>query len=105
MEEIGAEQRAAVHPSDARLEALSLDRLEDEICELAAHIWAATCRWLCLVAEFDRREGWKESHCVSCAQWLSWRCGLAPGAAREQLRVGRRLPALRGSRRRLRAAS
>ena len=94
MEPVGAAQRATVHPSNADLEALSVERLEDEICELAAHIWAATCRWLCLLAEFDRREGWKESACVSCAQWLSWRCGLAPGAAREQLRVARRLSEL-----------
>ena len=33
----------------------SLEALEREICELAAHIAAATCRWLELVAEFDDR--------------------------------------------------
>ena len=33
------------------------DRLADEITELASHIHAATCRWLGLVAEFDRRQG------------------------------------------------
>ena len=85
------EEASAPNPEGDGLRSLSLDRLEDEICDLAAHIWAATCRWLCLVAEFERREGWKESGCVSCAHWLSWRCGLAPGAAREQLRVARRL--------------
>ena len=30
--------------------------LGNEITRLAAHINAATCRWLELVAEFDRRE-------------------------------------------------
>ena len=35
-----------------------LELLEREITELASHIHAATCRWLGLVAEFDRREGW-----------------------------------------------
>ena len=68
-----------------------LERLEREIGELAAHIHAATCRWLGLVAEYDRREGWAEWGCKSCAQWLSWRCALAPPAAREQVRVARRL--------------
>jgi hypothetical protein len=91
---VAVEEMTAVDSSDARLAALPRERLEGEICKLAAHIWAATCRWLCLLAEFERREGWKESACVSCAQWLSWRCGLAPGAAREQLRVARRLSEL-----------
>jgi hypothetical protein len=75
-----------------------LERLEREIGELAAHIHAATCRWLALVAEFDRREGWTEWGCKSCAHWLSWRCALAPSAAREQVRVARRLSDLPGIR-------
>jgi hypothetical protein len=75
-----------------------LERLEREIGELAAHIHAATCRWLTLVAEFDRREGWAEWGCKSCAHRLSWRCALAPSAAREQVRVARRLSDLPGIR-------
>jgi hypothetical protein len=71
-----------------------LERLEREIGELAAHIHAATCRWLLLVAEFDRREGWADWGCKSCAHWLSWQCSLAPSAAREQVRVARRLAEL-----------
>ena len=72
----------------------STDRLADEITELASHIHAATCRWLGLVAEFDRRGGWFEWGCRSCAQWVSWRCGIAPVAAREHVRVARRLEEL-----------
>jgi len=71
-----------------------LERLELEISELAAHIHAATCRWLGLVAEFDRREGWAEWGCKSCAEWVSWRCSMAPSAAREHVRVARRLAEL-----------
>jgi len=71
-----------------------LELLEREIGQLAAHIHAATARWLLLVAEYDRREGWAEWGCKSCAQWLSHTCGLAPSAAREHLRVARRLPEL-----------
>jgi len=70
---------------------LSTEKLEQEIGELAAHIQAATCRWLLLVAELDRREGWAAWGARSCADWLSWHCGLSPGAAREQVRVARRL--------------
>jgi Domain of unknown function (DUF222)/HNH endonuclease len=68
-----------------------LDELEREICELAAHLAAATCRWLLLVAEFDQRGGWAEWGAKSCAQWLSWRCSVGPVAAREHVRVARRL--------------
>jgi Domain of unknown function (DUF222) len=71
-----------------------LERLEREIGELAAHIHAATCRWLTMVAEYDRREGWAEWGAKSCAQWLAWQCALAPSAAREQVRVARRLSEL-----------
>ncbi len=73
-------------------------RLEDEISTLAGHLNAATARFLLLVAEYDRREGWKEWGSKSCADWLSWRCGISPVAAREQLRVARALadlPAIR----------
>ncbi len=68
-----------------------LEQLEREICELGAHIEAATCRWLELVAEFDEREGWAAWGYRTCAHWLAWRCSLAPGAARERVRVARAL--------------
>src|SRR5215216_3667480 len=72
----------------------TIERLADEITELASHIHAATCRWLGLVAEFDRCGGWFEWGCRSCAQWVSWRCGIRPVAAREHVRVARRLEQL-----------
>jgi hypothetical protein len=71
-----------------------LERLEREIGEFAAHVHAGTARWLTLVAEFDRRDGWADWGCKSCAQWLSWQCALAPPAAREHVRVARRLAEL-----------
>ncbi|MCE7883444.1 MAG: DUF222 domain-containing protein, partial [Actinobacteria bacterium ATB1] len=68
-----------------------LEVIEHEITELAAHIYAATCRWLLLVAEFDRRMGWATWGAKSCAHWLNWRCGISLVTAREQVRVGRAL--------------
>lgn len=68
-----------------------LEHLEHEICQLSAHLSAAVCRWLLLIGEFDRREGWGHQGAKSCAQWLSWRCGLSLVSAREHLRVARRL--------------
>jgi 5-methylcytosine-specific restriction endonuclease McrA len=70
-----------------------LDRLGDEIAELSAHLDAATARLLELIREFDRRGGWNTGF-RSCAEWLTWRVGLNPGAARERLRVARALGAL-----------
>jgi hypothetical protein len=70
-----------------------LDRLGDEIAELSAHLDAATARLLDLIREFDARGGWNTGF-RSCAAWLSWRTGLAPGAAREHVRVARALGTL-----------
>ena len=67
-----------------------LDRLGDEIAELAAHLDAATARLLDLIREFDMRGGWGNGF-RSCAAWLSWRVGFGPGAAREHVRVARAL--------------
>jgi hypothetical protein len=69
----------------------TLEVLGDEIAELSAHIQAATCRWLGLVAEFDAREGWAALGCRSCVEWLAYRCSLSPTAARDHVRVARRL--------------
>lgn len=70
---------------------VTTEALGDQIAALAADIEAAMCRWLELVAEFDRREGWFLEGCTSCAAWVSWRCGVGPTAAREHVRVARRL--------------
>src|SRR3989441_10969748 len=64
-----------------------LDRLGDEIAELAAHLDAATGRLLDLIREFDARGGWGNGF-PSCGHWLAWGGGLAPGAAREAVRGG-----------------
>ena len=71
----------------------ALNRLGDEITELSAHLEAATARLLELIREFDERGGWNTGF-TSCAAWLSWRCGMDLGAARERVRVARALPAL-----------
>ncbi|MGH2983971.1 MAG: DUF222 domain-containing protein, partial [Solirubrobacterales bacterium] len=73
---------------------LPLERLEHEITKLAAHINAGSCRWLELIAEFDRREGWGSWGCRSCAEWVAWQCAVTPRAAREHVRVARRLEVL-----------
>ena len=72
--------------------------MADELAALAAHIDAARCRWLELLAEFDRRGEWGDwIGATSCADWLSWRCAVGTGEAREFVRVAgwlRELPLL-----------
>ena len=70
---------------------LTLEALAKQICDLTGVIAAATCQWLLMIAEFDEREGWAEWGVRSCAQWLSWRCSIGPRAARDHVRVARRL--------------
>ena len=69
----------SVVPTDPHI--VELDRLGDEIAELAAHLDAAAARLLDLIREFDARGGWGHGF-RSCAHWLSWRVGLEPGAGR-----------------------
>ena len=73
---------------------LSTPDLASAITELTGHLNAATHRWLHLVAEFDRRQGWSDGVTRSCAHWLGWQCGIDLGAAREKLRVARALESL-----------
>ena len=69
----------------------SLRELAAQITELAGHLNAANYRWLSLIAEFDRRNGWSDGSTQSCAHWLNWQCGIDIGAAREKVRVAHAL--------------
>ena len=68
------------------------ETLGNRIAELAARIQAATWELLVLIRQFDAGGGWEGF--ASCAAWLSWRISLAPGAAREHVRVARALAEL-----------
>jgi hypothetical protein len=71
--------------------AMPLERLEAEITELAGHLAAGECRWLQMVAEYDRRAGHETWGCRTVAHWLSWHCGLDMRSAREKVRVAHAL--------------
>ena len=53
-------------------------------------------RLLVLVREFDDRLGWAKWSFPSCAEWLSWRCGISLSAAREKVRTAQALRDLPG---------
>jgi hypothetical protein len=69
----------------------SLDRLEQDIISLSSHINATEYEFLVLVREFDLRQGWRAYHFNNCAEWLNMKCGIAPGTAREKIRVANAL--------------
>src|SRR5947207_6387533 len=85
--------RVAPAEGGLAMQMLRLDQLGDQIAELSAHLDAATARLLDLIREFDARDGWSNGFSC-CAAWLTWRVGLAPGAAREHVRVARALGTL-----------
>ena len=66
-----------------------LVQLGERIADLAARINAAEGRMMALLADFDRRGGWREFS--SCAEWLAWRTGIKIGPARERVRAARAL--------------
>jgi hypothetical protein len=89
----------SVLDSTVPLDSVPLERLEAQICELAGHLAAATCRFLVLLGDFDARRGWASWDMNSCAAWLSWKCQMTAGTAREHVRVARALrdlPVIRG---------
>lgn len=71
------------------------EQLGSRIVGLSGRIAAATCRWLLLVAEFDRREACAAFGLGSTARWLSHHCGIAHRTALDHVRVARTLLAHR----------
>jgi hypothetical protein len=78
-------------PGAVPLEGMSTREVETELLGLAGHIAAAECRFLLLLGEFDRRDGWAGDGLRSCAHWLSWRAGMSLRTATEHVRVAHAL--------------
>jgi hypothetical protein len=68
--------------------------LGDQICTLYARINLATYHLLTLIAEFDESRDFAHQGCLSTAHWLNYRCSIGMTAAREKVRVARRLSEL-----------
>ena len=72
-------------------ESQDTETLGESIVTLSAHLHAGNHRLLVMVAEFDRRGGWKPAGHRSCAHWLAFRTGISLGPARERVRAARAL--------------
>jgi hypothetical protein len=78
----------------APVEEMDAEQMEAEIAALSARMDVAMHRMLVLIRRFDERRDWASDGHKSCAAWLGWRTGLAPGAARERVRVAHALAQL-----------
>src|SRR5690242_14196358 len=61
--------------------------LREEVASWAARVAAGEARLLELIGELETRGAWGEVGVLSCPHWLSWRCGMGLGTARERVRV------------------
>jgi hypothetical protein len=61
--------------------------LGERCAEAYMHADALHYQAMRLLAEFDRRSGWRDTGFSSTAEWLAWRIGIKPNAARERLRT------------------
>jgi Domain of unknown function (DUF222)/HNH endonuclease len=76
------------------LEESSTAELTDAIDQLQALMSATHAQLLNLVADYDRREAWREDGATSMAAWLVARLGIAYRTAKEWVRVARSLEEL-----------
>lgn len=84
----------AIEPDFPRPNVCAADQLGAEITELCGYIHAASAHLLALIREFDENRYWEDAGFPSCVSWLNFKCGFAPGTAREKLRVAHTLVAL-----------
>jgi hypothetical protein len=87
------EAKIYVERAEARMR--EQERLEDELAETAAHINAATARWLELLLAFRDVGG---AGGDDLGAWLAFRCGLSSREGREYLRVAEALEELPATR-------
>ncbi|MGE3635493.1 MAG: DUF222 domain-containing protein, partial [Sandaracinaceae bacterium] len=78
-------------PGIERAPAPDMDAVEAELARLEASINSAIHRRLELIRLIDESGRWAHQGCKSCAHWLSWRLGIRPSTAREQVRVATKL--------------
>ena len=65
------------------LDAAALEALGEAIATCSARVDVAEHALLTKLAVFDAHEAWFAAGFLSCAQWLAWRTGVGPAAARD----------------------
>jgi Domain of unknown function (DUF222) len=65
-----------------------------DLVELHTQRQRLEAEWLRRLAAFDRQQGFADDDALTTAAWLRWKLRIAPGAARDQAAVARRLDSL-----------
>ena len=73
------------------LAALSTEELMDAAAETAHRVGALLGRFVELVGELDRRQGWRDEGATSLEAWIVERCGVSVSTARAWAHVAGRL--------------
>jgi hypothetical protein len=86
-------------PSDASapfagLVSLSNQDVQDQVTTWAGRMAAGEAQLLLYVGELDVRNAWSGHGVLSCAHWLSWRCGMGAKVASDRVRIARALRTL-----------
>ncbi|MFV8750890.1 DUF222 domain-containing protein [Nannocystaceae bacterium ST9] len=84
-----ARSNAIIHAMVDCLE--SIEHLAQHIAELARCIDRVKHAWLERIREFDARNGWADTGCVSMVAWLAWWTGTSNKTASEHVRIARAL--------------
>ncbi|MFV8754640.1 DUF222 domain-containing protein [Nannocystaceae bacterium ST9] len=69
----------------------SIEHLARQIAELARCVDRVKHAWIGRIREFDARNGWADTGCVSMVAWLSWWTGTSNKTASEHVRIARAL--------------
>jgi hypothetical protein len=78
----------------AALVSLSNQDVKDQVTTWAGRMAAGEAQLLLYVGELDARSAWADHGVLSCAHWLSWKCGMGSEVASDRVRVARALRTL-----------
>jgi Domain of unknown function (DUF222) len=80
-------------PGSTSLRTVDDERLEAELCQLAADLSAGMARWFDLIAAYDNRRVWEQWECRSMPYWLAAHVGVSLVTARQYVHVAHKVQA------------
>src|ERR1700712_622900 len=78
----------------AALVSLSNQDVMDQVTTWAGRMAAGEAQLLLYIGELDERSAWSGHGVLSCAHWLSWKCGMGGKVASDRVRIARALRSL-----------
>jgi Domain of unknown function (DUF222) len=91
IESVPSRPRSGGSAGNTRLRSAADEKLEAELCQLAADLSAATARWFDLIVAYDTRRIWEQWECRSMAYWLAAHVGVSLVTARQYVQVAHKI--------------